>query len=95
VSRGYFLDGGAEDVTASAFFSANRRADVIGIRGGVRDDGLGGRAIAVAEFWKDVQDEAVYLPLVHPVLAYGTRGFEVAVDPENQPRLKSVPLKGP
>ena len=35
----------------------------------------------------------MYLPLVHPVLAYAARGFEVAVDPENQPRLKSVPLK--
>src|SRR5215207_9383017 len=51
------------------------------------------RAIAVAEIWKAVQEEAVYFPLVHPVLAYAARGFEVAVDPENQPRLKSVPLK--
>jgi peptide/nickel transport system substrate-binding protein len=51
------------------------------------------RAVAVAEIWKAVQEEAVYLPLVHPVLAYAARGFEVAVDPENQPRLKSVPLK--
>jgi peptide/nickel transport system substrate-binding protein len=51
------------------------------------------RAIAVTEIWKAVQDEAVYLPLVHPVLAYAARGFEVAVDPENRPRLKGVPLK--
>ena len=35
----------------------------------------------------------MYFPLVHPVLAYAARGFEVPVDPENQPRLKGVPLK--
>jgi peptide/nickel transport system substrate-binding protein len=53
------------------------------------------RAVAIGEIWRAVQDEAAYIPLLRPVLAYAARGFEVPVDPDNQPRLKSVTFKGP
>jgi peptide/nickel transport system substrate-binding protein len=54
------------------------------------------RAAAVAEIWAAAQDEALYIPLYHPTLAYATRsGVEIPADPENQLRLKLVTFKGP
>ncbi|HEX8164996.1 MAG TPA: ABC transporter substrate-binding protein [Beijerinckiaceae bacterium] len=53
------------------------------------------RAAAVAEIWKAVQDEALFVPLVHPVAAVAARGFEVPLDPDGLPRLKGVSVKGP
>ena len=53
------------------------------------------RAAAVAEVWKAVQDEALFVPLVHPVAAVAARGFEVPLDPDGLPRLKGVFVKGP
>ena len=53
------------------------------------------RAAAVAEVWKAVQDEALFVPLVHPVAAVAARGFEAPLDPDGLPRLKGISVKGP
>ncbi|HEX8666021.1 MAG TPA: ABC transporter substrate-binding protein [Beijerinckiaceae bacterium] len=53
------------------------------------------RAAAVAEVWKAVQDEVLFVPLVHPAAAVAARGFEVPLDPDGLPRLKGVSVKGP
>jgi peptide/nickel transport system substrate-binding protein len=53
------------------------------------------RSVATAEIWKAVQDEALAIPLIHPVLAWAGRGFEVPADPDDQPRLKGVSFKAP
>jgi ABC-type transport system substrate-binding protein len=54
------------------------------------------RAVALAEIWAAAQDEALYVPLYHPTLAYATRsGVEIPADPDDQPKLKLVTFKGP
>ena len=53
------------------------------------------RNAAIAEIWRFVQDETLYLPVHHQTLAYAMRNsIDVPVDPENQPKMKFVAFKG-
>jgi peptide/nickel transport system substrate-binding protein len=53
------------------------------------------RNAAIAEIWKFVQDETLYLPVHHQTLAYAMRNsIDVPVDPQNQPHMKYVAFKG-
>ncbi len=50
---------------------------------------LDARAATVAEIWKTVQDETLYLPVHHQVLNWGMgNGVGIEVDPEDQPKFK-------
>ena len=53
------------------------------------------RNASIAEIWKVLKDETLYLPIHHQMLAYAMKNnVEVPVDPENQPKLKYVAFKG-
>jgi peptide/nickel transport system substrate-binding protein len=53
------------------------------------------RNATIADIWKTVQDEAIYIPVHHQMLAYATKNnVEIPVDPENQVKLKYVAFKG-
>jgi peptide/nickel transport system substrate-binding protein len=53
------------------------------------------RNASIAEIWRFVQDETLYLPVHHQSLAYAMRNsVDVPVDPENQPKMKYVSFKG-
>ncbi len=52
------------------------------------------RNATIAEIWKTVQEETLYLPIHHQTLAYAmTSSLDIPVDPENQPKLKYVVFK--
>lgn len=53
------------------------------------------RNATIAEIWKTLQDEVIYLPVHHQMLAYATKNtLDIPVDPENQVKLKYVSFKG-
>jgi peptide/nickel transport system substrate-binding protein len=53
------------------------------------------RNATIADIWKTVHDEAIYLPVHHQMLAYGMKNnLEIPVDPENQVKMKYVAFKG-
>ena len=53
------------------------------------------RNASIAEIWKMLQEEVLYLPVHHQTLAYAMRtAVDIPVDPENQPKLKYVSFKG-
>jgi peptide/nickel transport system substrate-binding protein len=50
---------------------------------------LEARNADIAEIWKVVQDEALYIPVHHQVLNWGmAEKFGIEVDPEDQPKVK-------
>jgi peptide/nickel transport system substrate-binding protein len=53
------------------------------------------RDATIADIWKTVHDETLYLPIHHQMLAYAMKNnLEIPVDPENQVKLKYVSFKG-
>jgi peptide/nickel transport system substrate-binding protein len=53
------------------------------------------RDATIADLWKTLKDETLYLPVHHQMLAYAMRtSVEIPVDPQNQPKLKYVSFKG-
>ncbi|MFN3546888.1 MAG: ABC transporter substrate-binding protein [Mesorhizobium sp.] len=52
------------------------------------------RNATIAEIWKQVQDDRVFLMVHNQVLAYATKAnIEIAVHPENQPHMTDVTFK--
>ncbi len=52
------------------------------------------RDATIAEIWKQVQDDRVFLMVHNQVLAYATKAnIEIAVHPENQPSMTNVTFK--
>ena len=50
---------------------------------------LESRNATIAEIWRVVQDEALYIPIHHQVLNWGMAdGVGIEVDPEDQPKVK-------
>ncbi|GLT10686.1 ABC transporter substrate-binding protein [Sulfitobacter sp. PR48] len=50
---------------------------------------LEARNADIAEIWRVVQDETLYIPIHHQVLNWGmTEGVGIEVDPEDQPKVK-------
>ncbi|MCH2075984.1 MAG: ABC transporter substrate-binding protein [Rhodobacteraceae bacterium] len=50
---------------------------------------LDSRNATIAEIWRVVQDEALYIPIHHQVLNWGMAdGVGIEVDPEDQPKVK-------
>ncbi|HEX2134450.1 MAG TPA: ABC transporter substrate-binding protein [Microvirga sp.] len=53
------------------------------------------RNATIAEIWKTVHEETIYLPVHHQMLAYAMKtNVDIPVDPENQVKLKYVAFKG-
>jgi peptide/nickel transport system substrate-binding protein len=43
----------------------------------------------IADIWRVVQDEQLYIPIHHQVLNWGmSEKVDIAVDPEDQPKVK-------
>jgi len=62
----------------------------------LQETDLNRRNQIIAQIWRIVQDDLIYVPLHIQTLAYAARGdFEVPVDVENVPKLKSVRFKKP
>jgi len=52
------------------------------------------RNATIAEIWKKVQEDRVFLMVHNQVLAYAAReGIDIAVHPENQPHMADVTFK--
>ena len=50
---------------------------------------LDARNADIADIWRVVQDEVLYIPLHHQVLNWGMRSdVNIEVDPEDQPKMK-------
>lgn len=55
---------------------------------------LDARNADIADIWRVVQDEALYIPIHHQVLNWGmAEGVGLEVDPEDQPMIKNVTMK--
>jgi peptide/nickel transport system substrate-binding protein len=55
---------------------------------------LAKRNATIAEIWKKVQDDRIFLMVHNQELAYATKeGLEIAVHPENQPHMANVTFK--
>jgi peptide/nickel transport system substrate-binding protein len=53
------------------------------------------RNATIAEIWKTLKDEAIYLPVHHQALSYATKkAFDIPVDVSNTPKLKMISVKG-
>jgi peptide/nickel transport system substrate-binding protein len=53
------------------------------------------RNATIAEIWKTLKDEAIYLPIHHQSLSYATKSnLDIPVDVSNSPKLKAVAFKG-
>lgn len=53
------------------------------------------RNATIAEIWKTLKDDVVYLPLHHQALSYAMKSnIDIPVDVSNTPKLKSVVFKG-
>ncbi len=54
---------------------------------------LDARNADIAEIWRVVQDEALYIPIHHQVLNWGMAdGVGIEVDPEDQPKVKYITM---
>ncbi|MCA0402140.1 MAG: ABC transporter substrate-binding protein [Proteobacteria bacterium] len=52
------------------------------------------RNATIADIWKTLKDEAIYLPVHHQSLSYAMKdAFDIPVDVSNTPKLKSVAVK--
>jgi peptide/nickel transport system substrate-binding protein len=52
------------------------------------------RNATIAEIWKVVQNEVLYLPIHHQVLNWGmTENVGIEVSPEDDPKIKYVTMK--
>ncbi|SFR05201.1 ABC transporter substrate-binding protein [Poseidonocella sedimentorum] len=52
---------------------------------------LDARNADIADIWRVVQDEALYIPIHHQVLNWGmSETFGIEVDPEDQPKVKYI-----
>ena len=53
------------------------------------------RNATLAEIWKELKDETIYLPIHHQALSYAMKSnLDIPVDVANSPKLKSVAFKG-
>ncbi|CAN1571129.1 DdpA ABC-type dipeptide transport system, periplasmic component [Rhabdaerophilaceae bacterium] len=53
------------------------------------------RNATLAEIWKELKDETIYLPVHHQALSYAMKNnLDIPVDVANSPKLKSVAFKG-
>lgn len=56
---------------------------------------LAKRNATIADIWKELKDETIYLPVHHQALSYGMKSnIDIPVDVANTPKLKSVAFKG-
>ncbi len=56
---------------------------------------LAKRNATIAEIWKTVKDETIYIPIHHQALSYAMKSaFDIPVDVSNSPKLKKVSVKG-
>ena len=54
---------------------------------------LDARNADIADIWRVVQDEALYIPIHHQVLNWGmANGVGIEVDPEDQPKVKYITM---
>ena len=56
---------------------------------------LEARNADIADIWRVVQDEVLYIPVHHQVLNWGmSEGVGIEVDPEDQPKVKYITMTG-